>query len=740
MITVLICVTLLGFSISFVPTKAEHILDPDYRLPQNYFPETQNLNFKYFSVDRKISAKTFLQVENVDNISWKTITLHSYQLDIKSVQVLTAEGDEIANSFRLVDRFEILEITLQADSRPQNLNLTVAIDYENLIEEDGKLWGMYSPWDWYYEAPKELVTYFQPAFARTVFPTYDEPLFRFKVTFSIEIHQDPEKQLGLVLFNSVLTKNWTSNDVSYFHFKETVPLPAYLVEISVLKPAHYVLALESSYFNIPIRVISDNTYYNTWLTDKVATEKLDQIIKFTLTYCESRFEVRWKMSEKIDILITQMPGKIGGMEHPGLIVVSAEVGPNFPSSPSDYSSLYTVVIHELVHQWTGGLLTNDWWSYFWLNEGFTTFFQSEITRELIKFHRLPLEANKVDVSHGLHEFAVVEKVDSAHAKNNMEFWGFTNEFYFSAMRAVSLLDAAMGNNLMVCLGVIFVKYPFRSFDSKSVLDQISQCPYSTINATEFMRFWLFDEEIPVLKINVDNVETSEVTFSYDFMCSIEDFQKSNCFKSKPNFKPHFALTFRDHKNMLLQDAILVSKNNTEAKLQFELEKYPIFFVNTFNQGNFLVQYPEHVYKFFFPYLQTRVISKGIKLPPFYKSFVSDMFELSRRNRTSLYWTFAILMDKENLTEAGVLDSQSPVNTFTECLEAEFFAEHVDPNDEIWKFACQWSTSQWFNTCEEFVEDTIDFPPKQRNRACIKWVAKFAHDFRNILESSLDMLK
>ncbi len=91
---------------------------------------------------------------------------------------------------------------------------------------------------------------------------------------------------------------------------------------------------------------------------------------------------RW---ERYDILVLPPSFPFGGMENPRLTFAT-------PTIIAGDRSLVSLVAHELAHSWSGNLVTNATWRDFWLNEGFTVYFERRIIEKVYGKPRADMEA------------------------------------------------------------------------------------------------------------------------------------------------------------------------------------------------------------------------------------------------------------------------------------------------------------------------------------------------------------
>lgn len=74
---------------------------------------------------------------------------------------------------------------------------------------------------------------------------------------------------------------------------------------------------------------------------------------------------------RYDLLVLPPSFPFGGMENPRMTFAT-------PTIIAGDKSLVSLVAHELAHSWSGNLVTNATWADFWLNEGFTVYFENRI--------------------------------------------------------------------------------------------------------------------------------------------------------------------------------------------------------------------------------------------------------------------------------------------------------------------------------------------------------------------------
>ena len=78
-----------------------------------------------------------------------------------------------------------------------------------------------------------------------------------------------------------------------------------------------------------------------------------------------------------------------GTENPCLTFLS-------PSLINGDKELVDNIFHEMIHSWSGNLVTNEAWSEFWLNEGITTF----LTRKVLSILTKDKELSRMDGLNG----------------------------------------------------------------------------------------------------------------------------------------------------------------------------------------------------------------------------------------------------------------------------------------------------------------------------------------------------
>ncbi|HEX6226776.1 MAG TPA: leukotriene A4 hydrolase C-terminal domain-containing protein, partial [Chryseolinea sp.] len=83
-------------------------------------------------------------------------------------------------------------------------------------------------------------------------------------------------------------------------------------------------------------------------------------------------DYRW---DQYDVIVLPPSFPFGGMENPRLTFAT-------PTILAGDRSLTSLIAHELAHSWSGNLVTNATWDDFWLNEGFTVYFEHRIMEKL----------------------------------------------------------------------------------------------------------------------------------------------------------------------------------------------------------------------------------------------------------------------------------------------------------------------------------------------------------------------
>ena len=291
----------------------------------------------------------------------QTLWLNQEKIEIKSA-VLTAQGAErIATVVPGGDDF----LGLHFNGPLPAGRATLAIQYSGGVvsKNSSGIFHQQENGDWY------LFTQFEPTDARAAFPCFDEPSY--KTPWQLTLHVPAA---NTAISNTPIASEKTENGMRTYAFKETKPLPTYLVAFGV-GPFEYVDAGVAGRNKVPVRIVTPKGegYQAKYAAEVTAT---------ILTRLEDYFGIPYPY-EKADQVALPNTAGFGAMENVGMVtyeqnIILADPKLDRINRQRGYAS---TAAHELAHQWFGDLVTTAWWDDIWLNEAFATWMERKLIAE-----------------------------------------------------------------------------------------------------------------------------------------------------------------------------------------------------------------------------------------------------------------------------------------------------------------------------------------------------------------------
>lgn len=417
---------------------------------------------------KTITAKASLTIQTTENA--EQLILDSKNLLISKITIGIDEKEVIAYSKGPETEHLGQAIVITIDNETTLVN----IYYQTSPDAEALQW--LSPQQ---TADKELPFLFtqsQAILARSWVPIQDSPGIRFTYNAKVKV---PKGHLALMSAENPKAKSADGN----YTFSMKQPIPAYLLALAVGDLEYEAISKRSGVYAEP-SVLEKASYEFAELENMIQAAE----------YLYGKYQ--W---EVYDLIVLPPSFPFGGMENPRLTFAT-------PTILAGDRSLTSLVAHELAHSWSGNLVTNATWHDFWLNEGFTVYFEQRIMEALYgrDYSEMLASLAAQDLVAEVNQMTAEGNAADTHLKLNLEGRnpddGVTSIAYDKGYLFLRMLEEKVGRDKFDSfIKAYFTENAFKVMTTEGFIDYLNKNLFEANGlpvTTELYDKWIYGPGLP----------------------------------------------------------------------------------------------------------------------------------------------------------------------------------------------------------------------------------------------------